>query len=263
MEIGTFARASDQVRKAIEFKPDFVELRLDVGHDFDLRESCEALGEAGIACTLHLPSHPEWQPMDLSQGLAPYIDLGRLMDARLVTFHTTLSTLFYEDEDIDVFLESLPAAYDAAVEADVPIAIETLGLYYTELSLLFERFPKLKMVLDLGHGQILTTMNRSLAHIESFGDYIEMVNVHDNNGGQMVQEIINLKKQRAVSRGEMRELALKYDTHNLIGKGSIDFDSIFRLLKSKGYDKRFLMIGGNPEDFEQEREAFMKRWLEA
>jgi sugar phosphate isomerase/epimerase len=263
MEIGTFARTSQQVRRAIEFKPDFVELRLDLGHDLDLREACEAIKETGISCTLHLPSHPEWKPMNLSQGLAPYIDLGRLIDAKLVTFHTTLSTLFYEDEDIDVFLESLPAAYDAAVEADVPIAIETLGLYYTELSLLFERFPKMKMVLDIGHGQILATMNRSLAHIESFGDYIEMVNVHDNNGSQLIEEIINLKKERAVSRGEMRELAFKYDTHDPIGEGSIDFDPIFRLLKSKGYDKRFLMIGGRPEDFEREREAFMKHWLEA
>lgn len=261
MEIGTFARTTEQVRKAVEFKPDFVELRLDLGHNLDLKEACSILSTAGISCTIHLPSDPDWKPYELSQGITPYIDLARLIDAKLVTFHTTLSTLFYDDDDIDIFLESLPVAYDAASEAGITIAVETLGLYYTELSLLFERFPKMKLVLDIGHGEILATRNRALSHIDSFGDFIEMVNVHDNNGSKMVQEVLDLRKKRDVSRGEMRELALRYDTHSLIGEGSIEFEKIFQLLKSRSYDNRFLMIGGKPEDFDRERETFMKRWL--
>ncbi len=263
MEIGTYARTTEQVKQAVQHKPDFVELRLDLGHDLDLKEACGILSSAGVSCTIHLPSNPDWKPYELSQGIAPYIDLARLIDARLVTFHTTLSTLFYDDEDIDTFLQSLPVAYDAAREAGVPIAVETLGLYYTELSLLFERFPQMRLVLDIGHGEILATRNRSLAHIETFGDFIEMVNVHDNNGSRMIQEVLDLKKKRDVSRGEMRELALRYDSHSRIGEGSIDFEKIFALLKSVSYDKRFLMIGGQPEDFEGERSSFMERWLAA
>ncbi|TFF91313.1 sugar phosphate isomerase/epimerase, partial [Candidatus Thorarchaeota archaeon] len=253
----------EQVRKAIEYQPDFVELRLDIGHDFDLRDVSSALTKAGIASTIHLPSNPDWKPAELSQGMVPYIDLGRLVDAELVTFHTSLSTLFYSDEDIEVFLESLPIAYDASLETGVPLAIETRGLYYTELSLLFERFPKLGMVLDIGHGEILALRNRSLTHIDSFYKHIDMVNVHDNNGSQLVQEILDLRKKRTVSIEEMRELARRYDTHDPIGSGSIDFDAIFSRLKTQGYDKKFLMLGGSHDDFPQERKSFMNCWLAA
>lgn len=263
MKIGTFARTAEQVEKAMEYRPDFVDLRLDIGYDFELKAASSTLSDAGIACTIHLPTDPDWKPFELSQDITPYIDLGRMVDAELVTFHTTLSTLFYDDDDIDVFLESLEIAYEASLESDVPIAIETLGLYYTELSLLFERFPKMKMVLDIGHGEILAMRNRSLNHIQSFFDYIEMVDVHDNNGSKLVQEVLDLKEKRSVSQEEMREMARRYDTHDPIGSGSIDFEPIFRLLKTKSYDKKFLMLGGKPEDFRRERESFMKHWLAA
>ena len=263
MEIGTFARTRKQVLRAVELNPDFIELRLDVGHDLDLSESCGAIKESGTRCTLHLPSNPDWKPIELSQGIIPYIDLGRQMDADLVTFHTTLSTLFYNDEDINTYLKALPLAYDAAMESGVPLAIETLGLFYTELRLLFDEFPKLKMVLDIGHGQLLATRNRALSHIESFSDHIAMVNVHDNNGADLVQEVLNERKKRNVSTGEMRELALNYDTHLPIGKGKIKFQPIFSLLKEHSFDGKFLMIGGGLDQFEHERETFTKLWLEA
>jgi sugar phosphate isomerase/epimerase len=263
MEIGTFARTRKQVLKAVSLNPDFIELRLDVGHDLDLSESCGALKESGTKCTIHLPSNPDWKPIELSQGILPYIDLGRQMDSDLVTFHTTLSTLFYDDEDIDTYLTALPMAYDAAVESGVTLAIETLGLFYTELRLLFDEFPKLRMVLDIGHGQLLAKRNRAMAHIESFNNQIAMVNVHDNNGADLMDEVLKERKKRDVSREEMRELALNYDTHLQIGKGSINFQPVFSLLKQNSYDGKFLMIGGGLDDFDAERETFKKMWLEA
>lgn len=263
MEIGTFARTRKQVLRAVSNNPDFIELRLDVGHDLDLSDSCGAIKESGTKCTLHLPSNPDWKPIELSQGIVPYIDLGRQMDADLVTFHTTLSTLFYDDEDIDTYLTALPMAYDAAMESGVPLAIETLGLFYTELRLLFDEFPKLKLVLDIGHGQLMAKRNRALSHIESFGDHIAMVNVHDNHGAKLMDEVLAERKKREVSRGEMRELALHYDTHLPIGEGSIDFQPIFSMLKQNSYDGKFLMIGGGIDSFKQEREVFSKMWLKA
>ncbi|MFW9910788.1 MAG: TIM barrel protein [Candidatus Thorarchaeota archaeon] len=263
MDIGTFARNNEQVRIAIKNEPDFIDLRMDLNYSIDFSEAKTDLKSAGIPCTLHLPSNPDWKPIELSRGIVPYIDLGRQIDAEVVTFHTMLSTLFYDDYDIDIFLQAIPLACEAAAESDVTLAIETLGLYYTELQLLFDEFCDMKLALDIGHGQILAKRNRSIDHIESFFEKIEIVNVHDNHGSQMVDDILKMKEEREVTQGEIRELAVRYDTHMPIGKGEIDFISIFKNLKRRGYDGRFLMLCECHADFLQEREKFMELWLAA
>ena len=263
MEIGTFARNNEQVRSAINNEPDFIDLRMDLNFSIDFEEAKRDLKAADIPCTLHLPSNPDWKPVELSRGIVPYIDLGRQIDAELVTFHTMLSSLFYDDDDIDIFLESLPLACEASKEAGVTLAIETLGLYYTEMQLLFDMFPDMRLALDIGHGQILASRNRSLDHIRSFYEKIALVNVHDNYGSKMVDDVLKMKKEREVSQGEIRELAVRYDTHLPIGEGEIDFDSIFRELKQRGYDGRFLMMCECPSDFPKEREKFTELWLAA
>jgi sugar phosphate isomerase/epimerase len=263
MEIGTFARNNEQVKAAIENEPDFVDLRMDLNFSINFAEAKSDLNNAGIPCTLHLPSNPDWKPIELSQGIVPYIDLGRQIDAEVVTFHTMLSTLFYDDHDIDVFLEALPLACEASKEAGVTLAIETLGLYYTETQLLFDLFPDMRMALDIGHGQILALRNRALDHIASFYDKIVMINVHDNNGSQMLDDVLKMKQEREVSQGEIRELAVRYDTHLPIGEGEIDFDMIFSDLKLRGYSGKALMMCECPSDFPQEREKFTELWLKA
>jgi sugar phosphate isomerase/epimerase len=261
MEIGTFARNNGQVRSAIENEPDFIDLRMDLNFSINFSEAKTDLNKAGIPCTLHLPSNPDWKPIELSRGIVPYIDLGRQIDAEVVTFHTMLSTLFYDDYDIETFLKALPLACEASKEAGVTLAIETLGLYYTEMQLLFDMFPNMRLALDIGHGQILAKRNRALDHITSFYDQIVMVNVHDNNGSQMVDDVQKMKKEREVSQGEIRELAVRYDTHLPIGEGEIDFQTIFKELKHRGYSGKFLMMCECPPDFPREREKFMELWL--
>ncbi|MFW9789197.1 MAG: TIM barrel protein [Candidatus Thorarchaeota archaeon] len=263
MEIGTFARNNEQVRKAIEMEPDFVDLRMDLNFSINFAEAKTDLNNAGIPCTLHLPSNPDWKPIELSRGIVPYIDLGRRIDAEIVTFHTMLSTLFYDDHDIDIFLKALPLACEASKESGVTLAIETLGLFYTETQLLFDMFPNMKMALDIGHGQILAKRNRALNHITSFYDQIAMVNVHDNNGSKMLDDVLKIKKEREVSQGEIRELAVRYDTHLPIGQGEIDFCAIFGDLKQRGYDGKFLMMCECLADFPRERERFNELWLTA
>ncbi len=263
MDIGTFVRNNQQVRSAIKNEPDFIDLRMDLNYSIDFKEAKADLNNAGIPCTLHLPSNPDWKPIELSRGIVPYIDLGRQIDAEVLTFHTMLSSLFYDDHDIDIFLQAIPMAYETAAESGVKLAIETLGLYYTELRLLFEDFSDMKLALDIGHGQILATRNRSIDHINSFFEEIEIVNVHDNHGSEMVNDLRTLKKEREVTQSEIRELAVRYDTHLPIGEGEIDFDTIFKNLKQRGYDGRFVMMCECFADFQHEREKFLNLWLAA
>ncbi len=263
MRIGTFARNNEQLKHAIAMKPDFVDLRLDFDHSINFGETKKFLSDAGIGCTLHLPSNPDWRPMDLPKEIVPYIDLGRVVDAELVSIHTTLSTLFYSDEEIDLFLGQVPILCDAARESGMQVAVETLGLYYTELQLLCDSHPEIAIVLDIGHGQIMAKRNRSLSHIDSFINHIKMVNVHDNNGHEMVDEVLKIREKRGISVEETRELARKYDEHLPIGEGSIDFQEIFTPLKQTGYDERFLMMCSDPSKFEEERRKFLELWVKA
>ncbi|MFW9846788.1 MAG: TIM barrel protein [Candidatus Thorarchaeota archaeon] len=263
MEIGTFARHLDQVKSAEAFDPEFIDLRMDLNYNLDFRQIRKMLKEYDIGCTLHLPSDPCWRPMDLPKEIVPYIDIGAEVEAELVTAHTALSTLFYNDEDIDAYLEWIPIAGDAAKETGMQLAIETLGLFYTELALLFDRCPDIKIALDIGHGQIMATRNRALDIIESFYDRIAMINVHDNHGQKMVGEVQEIRKDREATHAELLVLARKYDEHLPIGEGDIDFSSIFGNLKERNYSGKFLMMSRDSSAFMSEREKFMQLWLEA
>ena len=117
MEIGTFARHLDQVKSAETHHPEFIDLRMDLNFNLDFRQVRKILTDNDIACTLHLPSDPCWRAMDLPKEIVPYIDVGAQVEAELVTAHTALSTMFYNDEEIDAYLEWIPLARDAAKES--------------------------------------------------------------------------------------------------------------------------------------------------
>jgi len=263
MQIGTYARTNEQVIRGLEGSPDFMELRMDVNHQIVFNDAKAALNKAGIPCTLHLPSDPNWKPVELSQDIVPYIDLAQMIEAELVVFHSPLSTLLYSDDEIDTFLQALPLAYDAAKEIGVKLAIETLGLYYTEMMLVFDEFPDLKLDLDIGHGQLLATRNRALGHIENYCSTIEMVNVHDNNACEAFADIMSTKNMSDFTQDELREMSIICDKHLPIGDGSIEFSPIFSALKERNYDGRFLMLCSDPLCFTKEREKFTNLWLEA
>ena len=263
MQIGTYARDLDQVRKALEFEPDFVDLRMDLTGKLNLTESRKLLSDAGVGCTVHLPNSPDWGPIDVARGIVPFIDMTAHINAELVTFHTTLSPLFFSDEDIAAFLHEIPAACDAAREAGVILAAETLGLYFTELTLLFDIDPDIRLAMDIGHAQILAARNRSLGMIEHFFDKIAMANCHDNHGKTMVDEVLRLRSQRELPLKEMRSIGHKYDEHLPMGEGSIDFDQIFRELKRRSYDGRFLMMCRDQTRFPDERRKLRTMWDEA
>ena len=263
MQIGTFASTNEQVISGIENSADFIELRLDSSRQMKFNEAKTAMNKEKIPCTLHLTSNANWKPVDLTQDILPYIDLGQMIDAELVVFPPPLSALLYSDEEIDAFLQDLPLVYDAAKESGIVLAIETKGFYYTEMMLIFDEFSDLKINLDIGHGQLLAVRNRALGHIENYCDNIEMINVHDNHSCQAFEEVLRSKKVTEFSQEELREMAIVCDKHLPIGDGSIDFAPIFSALKERNYDRRFLMRCADPLYFKKERENFMNRWLAA
>ena len=263
MQIGTYARTTEQVLNGLKASPDFIELRMDLHHTICFQDAKVAMREAGVSCTLHLPSDPQWSPIDMATEVVPFVDIGAMIDADLVVFHGPISTMLYEDKDIDSFLQTLPLLYDAAQESGISLAIETLVFYYTELMLIFDELPKLRMALDVGHGQIFATRNRAIGHINSYFDRIETVNIHDNNACQIYQELVQKNQLNSFSKADLREMALKCDKHLPIGEGTIEFEPIFSDLKQKNYNKRVLMLSNDPHDFDSERKKFLDLWVKS
>ncbi len=263
MRIGTYARHNEQVEEAIGWGPDFIDLRMDLDHSLVFSDVKKMLNEAGIPCTVHLPSSPIWRPTDIWREIIPYMDIGVDMGAELVTFHGVLSPLFFSDDDIDAFLKSIPVACEAAAERGVTIAVETLGYSYPEMAILIDRCPKVRIAMDVGHGQIMAVRNRVFNVMNAFMDRVAMVNLHDNNGQEMLDRVAELRKKGQLTPEQRRDLALKYDEHMCIGEGSIDFLSIFKELKKRSYDGRFLLICKGTSRFEEQREKVRELWAKA
>ena len=77
---------------------------------------------------------------------------------------------------------------------------------------IFDRFPALKMTLDIGHANIGGRGGkRAFGFIERFHDRIEHIHVSDNFG--------------------------KEDNHLPVGAGTVDFPRIIKAIKGVGYDK--------------------------
>jgi sugar phosphate isomerase/epimerase len=255
MQIGSYARHQEQLKDLLKYEPDFVELRLDINHTIKLSEARRLFTDAGISCTLHMPSSPEWSPTDIGREIIPYIDRAAEVEAQLVVVHGSLSSLFYSDEEIDEFINALPLACDAAEETGIRLAIETLGTLYTEMAVMFETCD-VDIALDIGHGQIMALRNRAMDLLNAFPERVSLVNVHDNNGSDMIKEVANLKKKKNISKHDIRDLAVRYDTH----LPTIQFEKIFSKFKDNQYDGRFLLLSNNPDDFPKEREKFLKLW---
>ncbi len=249
------------IEVAMREQPDFVELRFKESEQFDIRPAIKALDGQGIPFLFHLPRDPDWQMSDVRTFL-PYIDLARQFGARLVTFHAPLSTLFYSDEEIAKFLRLMEPLVRAADDAGVVLSVENLGSYYTELTLLFDTSPHLRLTLDLGHGQLLTHENRAYGHIDAFFERIAMVNVHDNNGMELVDEVAEKRRTGLLSNEELRRLTRQHDAHLPIGQGRIDFRPLLHALKVKGYDGMFLMLAKDQRLFPSERAKFLRLWNE-
>ncbi len=261
MKIGTFARNTADVEAALKEQPDFIELRFDENEQFDIRPAVKRLDDEGISFLFHLPRQPDWSVDDI-RSVLPYVDLARRFNARLVTFHAPLSTILYTDEEIATFLRLVEPLLRAADDAGITLSVETLGTYYTELTLLFDMGPRLMLTLDLGHGQLFTQENRAHGHIAAFIDRIALVNVHDNKARTMVKELTERRGEGRMTHAQLREMARQYDLHLPIGQGSIDFRALFHDLKVRGYDGMFLMLAHDRRLFSSERETFLRMWNE-
>ncbi len=141
------------------------------------------------------------------------IDIMPELDMNLLTFHLWMDPRFVRKEVIKYKIELLNKIMEKTSDAGITACLENLSEKPFHLAKVFDAFPQLGLTMDLGHGQLLSKEHTSFAFIRKYPDRIKHIHLHDNRGG--------------ISQAD--------DLHLPIGDGIIDFEKIFKTLRSINY----------------------------
>lgn len=141
-------------------------------------------------------------------------------------------------------MESLETILKKAFSLNITVCIENMFpqahflIHPHEFQPVFEKFPEIRLTLDMGHANLGGGKNRSLEFIRLHGHRIGHVHANDNFG--------------------------KEDSHLPIGAGIIDFEKIMKELKEAQYDETItLEVFSRDRDYLKISKEKIKRVWEA
>jgi len=195
------------IRSLTEFRRDIASLR-------HLQE------QFGIFYLAHGPEeHDTWEPEKLRANFLPRIRALLACAAELsitvFTLHFWLDRRYIGDDIAAEKIEILKAMAGHAEERGIKLCIENLSEQVSDFSPVFAAIEGLGMTLDVGHGELLTARNTAYEFAAGWPQRIRHVHLHDNRGGDTVQD----------------------DLHLPPGEGVIDFTAILGCLREQGYDR--------------------------
>ncbi|MBN1636096.1 MAG: sugar phosphate isomerase/epimerase [Deltaproteobacteria bacterium] len=189
-----------------------------------LRVLLELKQRYGIYYIAHYPN--EDNPFDtsiLEKKFVPKMerlfDLSQRLGIIKGTMHFWMDKRWASSELITNKIEMLSRLVSYAKKKDVTICLENLSERYSSFADAFQAIDDLRMTLDIGHGQLLSSQNTAFDFIRKGYDRIAHLHVHDNFGGTSVKD----------------------DLHLALGDGVVDYRGIFTLLKNKGYGSSVTM----------------------
>jgi sugar phosphate isomerase/epimerase len=189
----------------------------------------------------------EGNPADI-QGLeSGYLPKLRLameqavhLECGLLTIHFWLESRFLSSDVIDAKVKLLERVVNWGNDLGVRVNLENLSESYLDLNRAMEAIPTLGITLDVGHAQILSEKNTSLAIIENLFPRIRHLHLHDNLGGN----------------------SPKSDLHLPPGQGIVPFDAIFKSLFSRGYNSTGT-LELEPDEAIKARDWVIEAWEKA
>lgn len=146
-------------------------------------------------------------------ALKETVDVAMSLGIHFLTVHLWMDPRFVAG---DVRVEKLLALREVVEYGEaraVLISLENLSETASDLKPIVWDIPGLALTLDVGHGQLLTEENTSIAIIDQLVDRVCHVHLHDNRGGQGVRD----------------------DLHLPVGEGVVDFKSILEALFREHY----------------------------
>lgn len=148
---------------------------------------------------VHLPS--------LTGTCLESLKLAKLLmvEKVVIHFHTV------KPAPTDEKMAMLQRLQEKANEYGITLCLENTEEDINTFQNIFKILPDLRFCLDIGHANLF--FNDPVDFIAAFGDRLEHVHIHDNNGGDSED----------------------FDIHLCPGEGSIDFERVFQALKSVDY----------------------------
>ena len=224
--IGGRAHNIEQIHEVGKFGYQYVEISLlepdEVRGQID--ELMKLREKYGLYYLAHYPN--EGNPFDLNElggrfipKMRKLIDLTKKLGIPKGTIHFWIDKRWAPAQMISAKIALLSDLVSYAMDKDVVICIENLTERYDSFTAAFDAIPDLKMTMDIGHGELLSSRNTSFGFAEHVFDRIEHVHVHDNNGGKGVQD----------------------DLHLALGDGKVDYPAILSILKKKDYNSTITM----------------------
>lgn len=224
--IGGRAHNMDQIREVCSLGFPFAEISLDdpVAVERDLDELLRIRDHFGITYLAHYPN--EGNPFDadvLRESFVPRIkkllELSRELAISKATIHFWMDRRWASE---DLVMRKIQLLNEMVCHADgkgVVLCIENLSERADSFMRAFDAIPNLRMTLDIGHAQLLTSRNTSFEFIRQALPRIAHVHVHDNHGGTSVKD----------------------DQHLPLGEGIIDYPAIMKDLINGGYNSTITM----------------------
>jgi sugar phosphate isomerase/epimerase len=162
----------------------------------------------------------EGDPNDVSSLKGDYLphvltilDTMPILNMKLLTLHLWMDGRFVKPDVISFKIDLLRMIIDRAEEKGIAVCLENLSEDSCDLAMAFKKLPLLNLTLDVGHAQLLREENTSLGFIRTFPDRIKHIHLHDNFGGNTVND----------------------DLHLPLGEGIVDFARILNAVERIGY----------------------------
>jgi sugar phosphate isomerase/epimerase len=218
--IGGRAHTIAEAREVASLGFPFAEISLDDAEQAEgmLDELLKLKERTGIAYIAHYPN--EGNPFNadtLKASFVPKIkglvDVSAKLGIDKATIHFWMDRRWAPAELVPKKIALLGDMSAYAAEKGIVLCLENLSERYDSFEPAFKAVPSLRMTLDIGHAQLLSSRNTSFGFIEHAFERIAHLHVHDNNGGTGVRD----------------------DLHLPLGRGSVDFPSIFAELRRRGY----------------------------
>ena len=218
--LGGTARTPKDVAMLFDLGLDFAEVSLKDMSNFarSISDFIEVRSKTNLFYLCHGPN--EGDPNDttyLRENYLPRIleilDIMLILNMSLLTLHLWVDHRFVKAPVIDLKIDLLRQVIDKARKSNITICLENLSEDCKDLDKVFKALPQLYLTLDVGHAQLLRPETTALGLIAAYAHRIRHLHLHDNIGGNSVDD----------------------DLHLPVGDGIVDFYGILGALKEAGY----------------------------
>ncbi|MEE9506423.1 MAG: sugar phosphate isomerase/epimerase family protein [Thermoplasmata archaeon] len=209
----------------------------------------ESLALTGLEIVGHVTNYPVQEWNDRIDLLTGCLDLFAELGAKLATVHPRVdehdvAPLHKRVDSMMALQETLGVCLHRAEEHGMVLCFENTSESVEDLVELFGNSPGLELTLDVGHANLNTEENKSMAILDSLGNRLRHVHCHDNRGG----------------------FGQTCDLHLPIGAGDIGFGPIFGKLRSMGYDERTsleILTNDRKKDLDSSMRTIQEMWKES